>query len=109
MAYSESLARRVREVLSATEGVSERKMFGGIAFLVTGNMCCGVSGDELMVRLGQECAERCLKEPHTREMDFTGKLIKSMLFVKPAGIQTKRALAKWVHRAVDFVSCLPPK
>jgi len=109
VAYSEKLVERVRQTLEQAEGVSERKMFGGVAFMINGNMCCGVSEEELMLRLGPERAQKFLQEPHTREMDFTGRVIKSMLYVKPAGIRTKASLMKWVGRAIDFASELPPK
>jgi len=109
LAYSEKLVKRVRQILEPTEGVTERKMFGGVAFMINGNMCCGVSEEELMLRLGPERAQKFLKEPHSREMDFTGRVIKSMLYVKPAGTRTKAALMKWVGRAIDFAAELPPK
>ena len=109
MAYSEKLAERTRQILEHTEGVTERKMFGGIAFMLHGNMSCGVLGDELMLRLGPERTKKALKERNTREMDFTGKVIKSMLFVEPSGIRTKASLMKWVGRAIDFAAELPPK
>ena len=78
MAFDESLADRIRDVLVARAGVSERKMFGGIAFMIAGNMACGVIGDDLMVRLGPD-AEKALEEPHTRPMDFTGRPMKRRL------------------------------
>ena len=71
MAFDEALADRVRDVLAARPELSERRMFGGIAFMLAGNMCCGVIGEDLLVRLGDD-AERALAEPHTRPMDFTG-------------------------------------
>ena len=109
MAYSEKLAERVRQILQPTAGITEKKMFGGVAFMLNGNMCCGVSNNELMLRLGPERAQKALQEKNTREMDFTGRVIKSMLFVEPAGIRTKVSLMKWVGKALDFVSRLPPK
>jgi TfoX/Sxy family transcriptional regulator of competence genes len=109
MAYCEKLAKRVRQILEPTEGVTERKMFGGVAFMISGNMCCGVVEEELMLRLGPERAQKFLQEQHTREMDFTGRVIKSMIYVKPAGIRTKASLMKWVGRAIDFVAGLPAK
>ncbi len=109
MAYSEDLAERIRAILSDVDGVTEQKMFGGIAFMVCGNMCCGVLGDELLLRLGPDRTRRALKEPHTRKMDFTGRVIKSMLFVGPAAIETTSGLMRWVNNGVDFVSQLPAK
>lgn len=109
MAYDEMLADRVREVLAPRVEVSERKMFGGIAFMVDGNMAVGVLGEELMVRLDPEDAERALSEPHTRPMDFTGKPMKGMLFVEPAGTDPDDALAGWVDAGADHAASLPPK
>ncbi|HWM93875.1 MAG TPA: TfoX/Sxy family protein [Thermoanaerobaculia bacterium] len=109
MAFSEALAARIREVLGRHKGVTERKMFGGLAFLLNGNMCCGVIGDRLMLRLGKDGAAEALSEPHTRSMDFTGKPMKSMVYVDPAGLPSEEALRKWVWRAVAYVSSLPSK
>ncbi len=109
MAYDEKLAERVRKILKRRRGVAERKMFGGICFLINGNMACGVVDEELMLRLGKEGAAEALRHPHTREMDFTGKPLKSMVYVIPAGLRTKPALEKWVKRAADFARALPPK
>ncbi|HVP03799.1 MAG TPA: TfoX/Sxy family protein [Solirubrobacteraceae bacterium] len=109
MAYDERLAARVRVVLADDPGVTERKMFGGIAFLCGGHMACGVVGEALMLRLGPEASDAALEEPHTRPMDFTGRPIRSMVYVDPAGIATDDALLAWVARAREFVSTLPPK
>jgi TfoX/Sxy family transcriptional regulator of competence genes len=109
VAYDEPLAASIREVLARTDGVSERKMFGGIAFLHHGNMVCGVIGETLMLRLGAELADAALDEPHTRPMDFTGRPMKGMVYVDPPGIATDAALAAWVKRALGFAETLPPK
>jgi TfoX/Sxy family transcriptional regulator of competence genes len=109
VAYDESLAARVRAALSELEGMTEKKMFGGIAFMLDGNMCCGVVKDELMLRLGEERGSRALEQPHARPMDFTGRPMKGFVFVSPEGIATDDALRKWVRQAVDFASSLPPK
>jgi TfoX/Sxy family transcriptional regulator of competence genes len=109
MAYSETLAQRIREALGKRKGVTERKMFGGLAFLVNGNMCCGVNGDRLMLRLGEEGAAEALGGPHVRPMDFTGKPMKSMVYVEPAGVASDEALRKWVGQAAAFASSLPAK
>lgn len=109
MAYDESLAERVRATLAERDGVTERKMFGGLAFMLHGNMCCGVLGDELMLRLGPEAAERALGEPHVREMDFTGRPMTGMVFVEAAGLAGEEALERWVDGAVGYASALPPK
>lgn len=109
MAYSERLAERVRAVLSATEGVTERRMFGGLAFMLNGHMCCGVSGDDLMVRVGPDAYEDALAEPHAREMDFTGRPLRGMVFVAAGGTRSEPELFSWVGRGLHFVAGLPPK
>lgn len=109
MAYDEDLADRVRTVLVDVPGVTERKMFGGLAFLVSGHMACGIVGEELMLRLGEDGADAALDERHVRPMDFTGKPMRSMVFVRPAGVTTQRALGDWVQRAVSHALTLPPK
>jgi TfoX/Sxy family transcriptional regulator of competence genes len=109
MPYDEQLARRVRDVLRQRQSVAERKMFGGVAFLVGGHMCCGVNGELLVLRLGPEGAEEALGRPHTRPMDFTGKAIKSMIYVEADGVASDIQLRSWVERALDHVRSLPPK
>src|SRR4026209_231485 len=99
MAFSEALAQRVREALGKRKGISERKMFGGLAFLLNGNMCCGVMGDLLMLRLGESGATEALAEPHVRPMDFTGRPMKNMVYVDPPGLASEEALRKWVRQA----------
>jgi len=84
-------------------------MFGGIAFMVNGHMCCGVNGRDLMLRLGEEGATDALQEPHVRPMDFTGKPLASMVYVGPGGHRNDVDLRGWVERAVRFVRSLPPK
>jgi TfoX/Sxy family transcriptional regulator of competence genes len=95
--------------MADAEGISEQKMFGGLAFLRHGNMVCGVMGAELMLRLGPDLAEAALEEPDTRPMDFTGRPMKSMVIVAPAGFASDEALAGWVERALGFAATLPPK
>lgn len=109
MAYDEHLAARVRKLLKRRKGFSERKMFGGICFMLGGNMCCGVTTRELMLRLGPEKAAEALLEPHTRPMDFTGRPMKSMLYVDSAGYESDDDLKQWVHRAARFAAALPEK
>jgi len=109
MAYDEALAERVRSAIAPREGVSERKMFGGLAFMVNRNMACGVIGDELMVRLDYEDAERALGEEHVRPMDFTGKPLRGMVYVAAAGISADADLASWVDAGADHAASLPPK
>ena len=102
MAYSEALAKRVREALAGERGVREIKMFGGLTFMVRGYMALGIVGEDLMVRVGPDGYHRALTRVHAREMDFTGRSIKGFVFVEPAGIRTKRSLASWVGLAVAF-------
>ena len=108
VAYDEKLADRVRDVLEEVEGVTERKMFGGLAFMVRGHMACGIVGDDLMLRLGAEGAERALERPHVRPMDFTGKPLTGMVYVSPEGLKGA-ALRRCIGEATDFVAGLPPK
>lgn len=109
MAYSEALAERMRTLLKRRRGLSERKMFGGLAFLLHGNMACGIVGDDLMLRLGKDGAAEALKAPGTREMDFTGKPMKSMVYVSAKAIKSDDALRVWMERSLDFARSLPRK
>jgi TfoX/Sxy family transcriptional regulator of competence genes len=109
MAYDEELAGRVRDVISAREEVTERKMFGGIAFMVAGNMACGVLGEDLIVRLGDEEVEKALKEEGVRPFDFTGKPMKGIVFVSPERTSDDAGLTEWVEAGADYASSLPPK
>jgi len=84
-------------------------MFGGIAFLLNGHMTCGVNKESLMLRLGNEDAAKALTEPHARPMDFTGKPLKSMVYIDPAGYRSDADLLHWVSRALKFAKSLPPK
>ena len=97
MAYDEQLADRVRLVLAVRPGVDERRMFGGLSFLVGGKMCCGVLGGELIVRLSPLDGEKALAEPHTRPMDFTGRPMKGWIYVAPAGLASDDGLRRWVE------------
>ena len=108
MAYDEDLADRVRAVLRPGEAVTERQMFGGLAFMLGGHMFCGVVRDALMVRLGPEGADRALALPHVQPMDFTGRPMKGMVFVEPGGLEGA-ALREWVDAAAAFARALPPK
>ncbi len=107
MGYDEDLAARVRGVLSERDDVLERKMFGGLAFMVSGSMCCGIVGDELMVRVGPDRYEAALSRPHARPMDFTGRPLKGMVYVGRAGLRTARDLGRWVGEGVAFVEEVP--
>ena len=109
MAYSEHLAHRTRAALIASRHLEERLMFGGLAFMVNGHMCCGIIGEDLMVRVGPDLYESSLAQPHTREMDFTGKPLKGMVYVDHEGLQSERDLGQWVQRSLAYVSTLPPR
>ncbi len=109
MAYDEPAADRVRALLETRDGYSERKMFGGLCFMLYGNMCCGLVGSDLMLRLGPEAAAAALEEPHVREMDFTGRAMRSMVYVDPAGYASDADLQRWLDRAAAFAATLPPK
>lgn len=108
MAFDETLAARVRANLGGRD-VTERKMFGGLAFLLGGHMCCGVQGQDLMVRVSREDHPAALREPGARPMDFTGKPLQGMVYVGPAGIESEAQLAHWVEHAVAYAASLPPK
>ena len=109
MSYDESIAARVRTVLASRTDVTERKMFGGVAFLVRGNMCCGVVGADLVVRVGPEGHREALEQPHAREMDFTGKPLKGLVYVRKRGVESDANLRRWVDRGLGFVVSLPAK
>ena len=109
MPYDEKLAQRIRAALSGREGVAERRMFGGVAFLLHGNMCCGVMKDLLVLRLGSQGAESALRRPYTREMDFTGRPMKGMVYVEPQGVRTAAGLQRWLEPALKFAQSLPAK
>lgn len=109
MAYDEGLAQRIREALAAETSVSERKMFGGLCFMVRGNMCCGIVKDELMLRVGKDLFQEALSRPHARVMDFTGKASNGMVYVAKDGIATDGALNDWIDLGLRFVNTLPVK
>lgn len=109
MAYSEKVAERLRQALKRRRGISERKMFGGIAFLLNGNMCCGVNNTDIMLRLVKDGAEKALSERHTRVMDFTGTPLSTMVYLRPAGYRKDEDLVRWLKRAIDYAKTLPPK
>lgn len=109
MPYSQSLTNRVRDVFAGQRGISERKMFGGIAFLLHGNMCVGVWQTSLIVRLGLEQAAAALKEPYVAEFDVAGRPMKGWVLVEADGLDTDQQLHGWIERAVEFVETLPRK
>ena len=109
MAFDQDLALRVRRLLEKQDGISERKMFGGLAFLLKGKMFCGVLGGDLVTRLGAEQAQSALKRPHIRPMDFTGRPMKGYVYVAPEGLKTDRALETFLRRAKAYTSSLSGK
>ncbi|HJR44593.1 MAG TPA: TfoX/Sxy family protein [Actinomycetota bacterium] len=109
MPFDGELAIRAREILEEHGPVDERKMFGGIAFMFKGYMCCGVLNDDLVARLGPEGAERALKKGYVRPMDFTGRPMKGYVFVGPAGVRTETMLRSWIRSCIEFVDALPAR
>src|SRR5262245_42712999 len=109
MSFDKRLAQRVRDLLTAECVAKERQMFGGLAFMVNGHMCCGIVGDDLVVRVGSEAHEQALAQSNARPMDFTGRSMKGFVYVGPAGYHTKMALKTWIKRGLHFVLSLPPK
>jgi hypothetical protein len=104
MAFDEALAERVRTLLAGRPGLTERKMFGGLGFMLHGNMCCGVHGDELIIRVAPERTAEALSRPHTREFDMTGRPMKGWLLVS-----SEANVNEWVDEAADYAASLPPK
>ncbi len=109
MAYDEGLAQRLREHLRDRGDVEEKIMFGGLCFMVSKHMCCGIVGETLMARVGPRNYENCLTVQHAREMDFTGRAMKGMIYVSPEGIEADSELSRWVGLCTEFVETLPPK
>lgn len=109
MAHDPGLAQRIREILGAHPGLTERRMFGGLAFLINGYMFMGVQNATLMARVGPERYADALVLKHVREMDFTGKPLKGYVYVDPEGIEEDAELEKWVNWCASFVTAMPPK
>jgi TfoX/Sxy family transcriptional regulator of competence genes len=109
MAYDEGLAQRIREVLDELPGLVEKKMFGGVGFIIQGNMACGVNKDKLIVRVGPERHEETMQRPHTRPFDITGRPMKGWVMVEADGYESDDELKDWVQQGVAFVQTLPPK
>ncbi|HUF53196.1 MAG TPA: TfoX/Sxy family protein [Dehalococcoidia bacterium] len=109
MAYDENLAERIRAVMGAEFNVNEKKMFGGVAFMIGGNMACGPVGDELMVRVGPEAYDDALARPHARPCDFTGRPMRGMVLVGRQGIASDDDLAAWVESGAAYARSLPAK
>lgn len=103
------LARRIRSHLPTTRTMEEKRMFGGLAFMVDGHMCCGVLGDRLVLRLGSEGVDPGLERPHTAPMDFTGRVSRTMIYVDPPGWEADESLSRWIEEALAFVATLPKR
>jgi TfoX/Sxy family transcriptional regulator of competence genes len=109
MAFDETLAGRVRPILAEAKGAGEKKMFGGIAFLVRGNMAAGILGDELVVRIDPAETESALREPGTRIFDITGRPMKGWIMIRADALRRGKKLDTWVRRGVAYAQSLPPK
>lgn len=109
MAFDEQLAERIRTQLGKRPGLAEKRMFGGIGFLLHGNMCCGVHREALIVRLDPAETDRALAGPHTRVFDMSGRPMKGWLLVDAEGLATSKQLGTWVERAVKYAGSLPAK
>ena len=109
MPFDENLADRIRPLLLGPYSVKEKRMFGGLAFMVNGHMCCGVSSKNLVVRTGPQDFDLVLSLDHARPMDFTGRPMKGFVYVAPEGCDTDKDLMAWTKRGLDFVLRLPPK
>ncbi|MBY4676646.1 TfoX/Sxy family protein [Marinobacterium arenosum] len=109
MAYDQGLAQRLRELLAEQAELSEKNMFGGLAFMLSGNMFCGVVNDTLVARVGPERYAKALKIRNARPMDFTGKPLKGFVYVDPAGYESDQQLQEWVELCLAFVRTLPAK
>ena len=109
MRGDEELVSRIRTILADEDGFSEKRMFGGVCFMIHGNMCVGTWKGSLIVRLNRERHEQTLAEPHTRPFDVTGRVMRGWALVEPPAIELDDDLMEWVYRAVDYVGSLPPK
>ncbi len=109
MAYDETLAARISEVIANQENLIEKKMFGGVGYLLNGNMACGVHKEFLIIRVGPEKYQTALDQPHTRVFDITGRPMTGWVMVAPEGCETDGTLTDWVQKGLDFAATLPPK
>ena len=109
MAFDEGVAQRLRRIFSGWKGITEKRMFGGIAFMDRGNMCCGVVNDALMARVGPGAYREALKRAHAREMDFTGKPLKGFVYLDAPGFAEEEQLRTWVDLCRPFTSSLPAR
>ena len=109
MPFDEKLAVRVRRLLSGQRSLEEKRMFGGLAFMVNGHMCCGVLNDDLVLRVARGEYDEAISRPYARPMDFTGRPMRGLLYVSPAGFRSSRDLGAWIQRSLRFVASLPPR
>ena len=109
MAYNEALAQRILEVLGPQPGLEAKKMFGGMCYLLNGNMLCGVVDERMIVRLGKERQAEGMSRPHTRPFDYTDKAMSGWLMVGMEGLETEEDLADWVQVCLEYVRGLPAK
>jgi TfoX/Sxy family transcriptional regulator of competence genes len=109
MAYDEGLAQRVRELIEVYPMVDEKKMFGGVGFMIEGNIACGVLKDELIVRVGPSYYQEALRQMYSREFDITGRPMQGWIMVQAEGYESDQALKEWVEMGIEFALTLPPK
>jgi TfoX/Sxy family transcriptional regulator of competence genes len=109
MAHNEILAQRIRQEMDKIPGLQEKKMFGGVGFLIAGNMACGVHGEDLIVRVGAEAYQAALGQPHTKPFDMTGRPMSGWIVVTAGGYESDGDLRSWVERGVEFARSLPAK
>lgn len=109
MAFDEGLAQRIRETVEGEAGLTEKKMFGGICFMLGGNMACGVIKDDLIVRVGPDGYDHAMAKDHSRAFDFTGRTMKGWVMVSAAGYEADEDLEDWVRRGREFARSLPEK
>lgn len=109
MAYDPVLAERLAKIIADRPGMKEKRMFGGIGYMLNGNMCVGVHKDSLIVRIGENTAEKILKGPHVKPMDITGKAMKGWAIIGPEGIAKDESLKRFCNYAIEFVLTLPAK
>ena len=109
MAYDKALAGRIRLLLAAKPSLTERKMFGGIGYMLHGNMACGVQKDRLIVRVGPDRYDKSLAEPYADVFDMTGRPMRGWVTIDPLGYESDAALSDWVNQGVTFAQSLPPK
>ena len=102
MAYDIKIAERIFDILSDKEGITSKKMFGGLCFMLNGNMLCGVVKDKLMLRVGKDAYSKCIRLRYTQEMDFTGRPMKGFVLIEPEGIDMDEDLEYWIQLALDY-------